>query len=837
MTPFPKLPRGEVALRSLVYLGLKKKFLLGLAVILVFVCFLCAWLYYRSVHADLVDNAFAASEVVMTAVEANRSYVRELLRPRMYELVGADGFVLEAMSTSYISRAVMDRFQEKLPSYDYRRVAINARNPKSEANDRERAMIEYFIERPDLRNWQGIVRFSGRSHFMRYKPVYFSAPCLHCHGDPAVAPEELIRIYGPKRGFGHQSGELAAVMSVGVPVDVALSRTKNLAFYVFGLGLAASTLLFVMISLFFNRVVVHSLRGVLDIFRSELGQEGGAEPDEEATLDEVDELAAAARTMAERLRISTNQLEENARDLETKVRERTADLKRSQLRLTDQVAARNRELRALNAIAELTTTANHLPELFPRVIHETLGLVPAGGAGLYLLGGEPARLVLKCQENSPALEREAPAELADQAMKASDGGRSLTFENRWPDRLAVPLRCRGDVLGLIVFTDLNQDRITPELEELLVSIGRQVGVAVESLTNLQRQIQTSDLLQSAFDGFTDEIALLGTDYRIKMVNRAYLEAYGVAFGEIADQTCHQVHTGGAHPCEHCRIGQVIETGRPLIEEITTPTGEAVQIQFYPILDESGRVESILRYAKSVTDQKRIERQIRQTDRLVSVGQLAAGLAHEINNPLGVILCYTDLLRRQMADFPQGLNDLSIIEKHTKTCQRIMSDLLNFARSGETAPRPADIGQTIAEAAAMIEPQYKRRHVALELDLAPDLPPTPHDVDKMKQVFLNLFINAGQAVPSKGRVRVSAGLADSGDMVEIVIRDNGAGIDQEVISRVFDPFFSTKPTGQGTGLGLSVSYGIIKDHRGEIRAASEPGQWTEFVITLPLNPAV
>ena len=244
--------------------------------------------------------------------------------------------------------------------------------------------------------------------------------------------------------------------------------------------------------------------------------------------------------------------------------------------------------------------------------------------------------------------------------------------------------------------------------------------------------------------------------------------------------------------------------------------------------------SLVRNAKDITAEKRVEQRIQHAERLASLGQLSGGLAHEINNPLGVILCYVDLLKSQLADLPQGFKDVAIIEKHAINCQRIVADLLEFARGQETARHPTDLNATIEEVVRMVEPQFRRQHCAIELDLEPGLPLVNIDVNKMKQVYLNLLMNARQAMKGRGAIRIQTrDLPDSGK-VRLIFQDNGSGIPPEIIDRIFDPFFSTKKTGEGTGLGLSVSYGIVKEHGGDIQVESEPGQWTRFTIELPVR---
>jgi len=209
------------------------------------------------------------------------------------------------------------------------------------------------------------------------------------------------------------------------------------------------------------------------------------------------------------------------------------------------------------------------------------------------------------------------------------------------------------------------------------------------------------------------------------------------------------------------------------------------------------------------------------------------VAHEINNPLGVILCYTDILKEDgEASAEQRYADVTIIEKHALSCQRIVTDLLNFSSSHQMIKRQAAINPIIEDVVSMVNTQFRKKKITLQMDLAPNLPRLLLDKGRMGQVLLNLLMNALYASRENGTVRIVSRLMETERQVEVEVLDNGQGIDPQVLPKIFDPFFTTKPQGTGTGLGLSVSYGIIRDHNGDIRVESKPGAWTRFIIVLP-----
>lgn len=231
---------------------------------------------------------------------------------------------------------------------------------------------------------------------------------------------------------------------------------------------------------------------------------------------------------------------------------------------------------------------------------------------------------------------------------------------------------------------------------------------------------------------------------------------------------------------------------------------------------------------------RSEKQIAQADKLASIGQLSSGIAHEINNPLGIILGYTQLLSRSESPGSQKFEDLKIIEKHVKACKAIVEDLLNFARSSRPTQRHVRLDELIDDVLTFIQRRSGPKALSIIKNYDRNVPAVILDGEKIKQVLINLLMNARHATGDKGTIIITTVYDADGNQVQIHVKDDGYGIAKENLNRIFDPFFTTKPTGEGTGLGLAVSYGIINSHGGHIEVSSEAGQGTEFIITLPFT---
>ena len=228
-------------------------------------------------------------------------------------------------------------------------------------------------------------------------------------------------------------------------------------------------------------------------------------------------------------------------------------------------------------------------------------------------------------------------------------------------------------------------------------------------------------------------------------------------------------------------------------------------------------------------------QLVQSEKMAAFGALGAGIAHEVKNPLAGILGITQLsLRGVEAGHPLQKN-LLIIEKETKRCKTIIENLLKFARQEQVAFEAVDLPQVVADAVAIVDHQLGINSIRVEQDLEPGLPSCLGNANQLQQVLMNLMINAQQAMAGASGVLKLSARAGEGGTVELRVSDNGPGIPKEIQGKIFDPFFTTKPAGQGTGLGLSVTYGIVKEHGGEIRLESGEGVGTTFIITLPAVP--
>lgn len=641
-------------------LSLKSQYYLGAALILLFCCVFVSWYQYHSLKEQAMESVYQKTEIYLTAAASIRSYVKDVLRPKVGELVSSDQFILEAMSTSYISRQIMHNLRQSFPEFIYRRVASDPRNPLNEADEFELKMFDWFEHRPNADQWSGLIKKEGYSYYVRMMPIYAEAQCLACHGDPKDAPEELKAIYGAEHSYGYEENSLVGLDTIYIPMNRLNLKIKDDTLWVFLIGFASLFSLFILFALLFNRTVVQQLKKVLLSFKRIYSEDPIDESLLDHSNDEVEQIKSAFEMVADQLQI----------------------------------------------------------------VHDNL--------------------------------------------KASEAKYRSLFVTS-PDAVFV-----SDASGKL--TDLNR-----------------IGSSLFEISHLDEFLRTANFHDLFY------------------------------CSEEADRIIEKIHDQG-----YIVNAEVI---------LKTRSGRRIEgaISASRIMDETHDFNMIEGVIRDISEQKKLSKHLAQTERLASVGQLAAGVAHEINNPLGVILCYGDLVEKSLEINDQIKDDIGVIKKHAGDCKVIVESLLNFARVSEPTMVQADIHDSLKEILAVLQNQMKKQNIILEEHYDPTIGNITFDQHKIRQVFMNLLLNGMQAMPEGGLLTLSSRKDAEGNFIVISIKDSGMGISSDQQDKIFEPFYTTKDTGKGTGLGLSVSYGIVQQHNGEISVESSEGNGATFLVRLPIAP--
>jgi len=256
-----------------------------------------------------------------------------------------------------------------------------------------------------------------------------------------------------------------------------------------------------------------------------------------------------------------------------------------------------------------------------------------------------------------------------------------------------------------------------------------------------------------------------------------------------------------------------------------------KISGFDMLDEAFNYMS-----KSLKDHEeklhKAHQQLAKTEKLTALGGMAAGVAHEINNPLGGILLYSNLVLEDIPEDSPARENMEKIIYQTNRCKEIVQNLLDFARTPTGEMLPLNINNVIKTSLNLVKDQAMFHGIEIDTRLAENLPEVIGDKSRLEEVFVNLFVNAADAMKGKGKLTITT-TPGTNNSVKILVSDTGTGIDEEHLPHIFEPFFTTKEPGRGTGLGLSIAYGIIRKHNGAIDAESEPGKGTTFIIFLPV----
>jgi two-component system NtrC family sensor kinase len=374
-----------------------------------------------------------------------------------------------------------------------------------------------------------------------------------------------------------------------------------------------------------------------------------------------------------------------------------------------------------------------------------------------------------------------------------------------------------------------------------VLLEHEVEVKTQDIRKYADELQSSEAkYRSLVENAEDVICTIDPNGLIRKANLHLSRILGVDAGDLSGQTLYRFLPADQVDDILSCIREVLASGKGKETEarLNLPAGNFwFDFKYIPITAEESE-EYVLAIGRDITESKEIEQQLINTEKLASLGTMAAGVAHEINNPIGIMLGFCDLLLEKMDPGSMEYNDLKTIERHGLHCKSIVERLLSFARMRDEQEECCDLNASIESIVSIVKHNLEMNRVELALSLAPDLPFVRADSTGLQQVFLNLINNALQAMDDEGLLKIQTRSVSAGKMVEALISDTGCGIRKENLDKIFDPFFTTKKVGQGTGLGLSVSYGIITRCGGQIKCRSiteeeAPGEsGTTFEIVLP-----
>ena len=344
----------------------------------------------------------------------------------------------------------------------------------------------------------------------------------------------------------------------------------------------------------------------------------------------------------------------------------------------------------------------------------------------------------------------------------------------------------------------------------------------------QAIIESKKRLMAVFDGIMSPLTITDLDHNIIMVNKATASLFGENIPRLLGRKCYEAFRKESEPCPNCPVSETIRSSKPSHRLSTNPiVNKTLEEYTYPIFDASGNLSLIINYGIDVTDKIKMERQLVQADKMASLGTLAAGIAHEIRNPMATINLNTQILLRDLDVGEEHQVYMLDIQKEVKKIERIISEILEFSK-----PRPAhlvetNINEVVLSVHELTRVQLRQDNLKVHFNLADHLPAVLIDPAQISQVVINLVINAMQAMPNGGDLTVTTQTDSKTSRVELLVGDTGLGIPNENLPKIFDPFFTNKP--EGTGLGLAIARQILEKNQAAIRVSSKEGHGTVFRI--------
>ena len=583
--------------------------------------------------------------------------------------------------------------------------------------------------------------------------------------------------------------------------------------------------------LYFTRRVVHPLQKASS-FAARVGKGDLKARLRTTAKDEVGVLVNTLNNMVEKL-------ERSHSELEKKVKKRTHTLS-TIIRTTRNIS---RELGS--------------KDLLPDVVKSAIELIGADAGTIALLDSEKGIIRYPYSYNMPeyidktsvpegsgiagkVMKTKMPVLLDDypahpQAVKSfiNAGVKSLT---------AVPLVSGEKVLGALgVFRFSSSKKFSKSDIRVLSVVGIEAGIALQNSRLYEEVLRSKITWESTFDAITEGIVILDTDLRIVTGNRIFFEESGISAEKAVGMPYYEVFLNKQSIPSDSACLLALKNRRAFDKEYEHGD-KTIRVKAFPLFDSKKRLIGVVAVLKDVTEERYMKARLLQAEKMVSVGELVSGVAHELNNPLTSVLGYSQLLLGKELDENIKRN-LEKVASEAERASKIIQSLLVFARKSRPEKKSISINELIRKTLKLKEYELKVNNIDVMLNLDKDLPLTRLDAHQFQQVFINMLSNAEDALREghikNGRIDVSTTVSPSlfskKDVIKIVFADNGPGIHPEMADRVFDPFFTTKEVGKGTGLGLSIAYGTVKEHNGEIYVKNRGSGGAEFVMEIPIYP--
>jgi two-component system, NtrC family, sensor kinase len=524
--------------------------------------------------------------------------------------------------------------------------------------------------------------------------------------------------------------------------------------------------------------------------------------------------------------------------------------------LMEQSNKLSEDLIALQEVNKIISQGFNLDAIIQRIVIEGKRLAKTHQCHLFLLDDQYQWLVGSASTQTENLDiRSVKIRLSDAstAITALMERRVIAVEDisrnehsnselmeslGWRAAIFAPLVTKEQAVGILVYSDDSRVRKFTNEEVLRAeTLAHQAAIALENARLFQVVSRSQKEWETTFDAMQDCVSVHDTTGKVIRANLALARRLKTIPQKVIGRYCSEIYSpegSGLNPCCH---NHTLKTTSFYVEEIALPVmGGTFQISVSPWYDKNNRLAGSIHVAKDISHEKLLQQQLIQSEKLSAIGELISGIAHELNNPLTGVMGYSQLLQLRKDLDERAKENLLKINNLALRCQKIVQNLLSFARKQKPERTLCAINDILEKTVDLRSYEFQVNNIEISRELDRNLPKTIADAHQLQQVFLNILTNAEQAMleaHGNGRLVIRTHADDSNTRIIVEILDDGPGIPESYLTRIFDPFFTTKEVGKGTGLGLSLSYGIVKEHGGNIYARSQLGKGSTFVMELPI----
>jgi len=405
----------------------------------------------------------------------------------------------------------------------------------------------------------------------------------------------------------------------------------------------------------------------------------------------------------------------------------------------------------------------------------------------------------------------------------------------------APMFKRDEVIGALIVASAASGAYDETDLGFVEHLANQLSISIQNARLYKQVSRAQKEWEATFKAVTDPIFLVDTDYNVLLHNgRLPAEMQGF-WDEAMSRKCFAKLHGRTAPCPDCPIMEVQRSGQPVYRRWQNEAGLVLDLSYYPVLNELRELSAVTIILKDVTEKIKMEGRLVQTAKLAALGEMAAGVAHELNSPMTVIIGTAQLMARELIEEGRQelAGELDDIVNSGLRCKRIIQNLLTFSRQDQQPATEIDLNEEVMRVLGMIKYQINRSQITIDERLTEGLPRLIANGPQIQQVLTNFLINARDALTEVERpektISVSTSLRTEGERrwALLSVSDNGIGIQPENLAKIFTPFYTSKEATKGTGLGLSVSLGIAESHNGTIEVSSTPGAGSTFSLVLPI----